>query len=433
MIPPVSMPDYVSELEVFLHQQYSQGQESSQGLFTLDRQRAVEIISRCQLPGSEFWILKFIQAASILRVKSLDIRQTKTENTIRIYGKNWPIQDFEQVFFNVAETGSGAIDNLRLALWSLGIGQSRAFQLTFPNSDRSYLWDGAKMTIRKSLKLAYLHVTVSHRTRKSGQIFSVLSPLRAASINTQVADLVRSRAFTAPITLRIDGLRCDGFQNSPSHGFQDLSYPLRCYGLDLNIPPLPIPPGTYENPSVPKDPNLHKLSENFSYGSLRSSQGAIAFLVGHCAWVKSGERGGYKKGSHRSTISWIRHGVIIQQDELDLPRLAISLGLFVNASHLNTDLTGFALPASQAQPLQKLACREMAAHLSLTELAIDYAEAKRDIEQGLGEGILATLGALLIGAATFIGIYSGLNPEKLIQCIQDDYLEFHKAWTSKYV
>lgn len=429
----VNTTDCVSELEVFLHSKRSEGDENSRGEFTLNQELALEKIANYQLPGNEYWILKLIQAASLLGVKSFDLKQTKTENALRIYGQNWPHQLFEGAFFSVESTGSGALDHLRMALWSVGISQRRAFQLTFPRSEKSYFWDGAQMTVKKSLNLPCLYLNVSHRIRESDKILSVLNPSRAARVNARVLELVRHRAFTAPITLRVDGRRHDGLQHCPSHGFQEFSYPMYCFGVEFAGPALSIPPGTFETPNRPRQMELARLCQNFDYGSLRSSHGAVAFLCTHCGKSESGERRGYRKQAQSSRVYWVRHGVVVQEDVIDLPEFSTSFGIFMNASHLDSDISGFALRESQTHPIKKKIFGELTALLEETRWNFSTSRVASGANGYLAGSVFATIvGALMLGAVNFVSIFSGLNPEQLLQSAEDDCAEFVTAWKRRF-
>lgn len=311
--------DSFSELDAYLQSQSGEGRVDSSGVFTLERQAALEKLSRFQLPDQHSWAVKVVQAAVTGGSQALQIRQGISVTTFVFEGGEFSSsQEFEQAFLDPRPSGHRSLDHLIVALFSVGFGRQRAFQFSWPNSDQSLVWTGQELRrVRRRKSSLNAQLCVSHRAFNE----TVSAALKFASLNAALLMRLKEWAFTCPIPLSVDGLRVDRLQNCPSQGESAGNLPVALGWASASIPPLSLPPGTFSRPAqVPTDASVACL--------------ITAHLTGKYLLEQD--------PNHSSCVYWVVDGVVgdvLLLDHFD----SVTCAVIVSAEGLGSDASGLTL------------------------------------------------------------------------------------------
>jgi hypothetical protein len=152
-----------------------------------------------------------------------------------------------------------------------------------------------------------------------------------------------------PLPLRIEGQRVDNLLHCAAT--EGDGYTLAVGFADSDAPELGLPPGLFKRGRFPRiSPGIGldnvAVAAKLTIASLpaRTSASLPYLLHRNREWVQTG--GGYhtfKRKEELSTVYWVSHGVIVDQEPLGKELSEVSVIAFANAEGLPTDLTGIRL------------------------------------------------------------------------------------------
>lgn len=396
--------DELSDLDRLLLEQVEEARLHSAGSFTISGEKALEKLAAFQLPRETAWASKLVQAAVVGGARSLIVRQNNSENVF-VFEKpslTWTVNQVEAAFYDPQVTTDSALDHFKRGLWPVSIRDMRPFRLVLPGASEILFWDGERLRRRPGAPAKNLELSVSNRNRHSGPL-NLLSPWDGTQINREVRKELRENCFTCPIPLSLNEQRLDALQGCPLHGFSPTSYPMRVGLSEAELPELPVPKLTAEG-YKPVNPGESKLNDVFHPKVDTPNRVNVGVLVAITLEPTTmGEASMPIPLRRPCAINWVRDGIVIKREQLDMPLLAVSAGLFVSAEGLETDLTGFEpVKGPELERRQKLACR--AATIRVKAAQFSSASYIR--------GVLKrayTLGGLIMGAG-LLAAYSSVDP-----------------------
>jgi hypothetical protein len=433
------------QLEAFLQAQKAEGQMSSEGGFTLDRDKALQKIAEFQSPYPESWALNLAQASVLLGGTDLTISQGSKETEFLSVLGGWEYQDFdfEKEFFNPSTLPVNGLQVLRTALWSAGVGQKKPFQLSLPDEDKSYIWDGEKLIVMGGTKPSnHLRITVSHRSLIDGKGFPILRSVQAATYNNTLKEHLAGCLYTLPIATYLDSLRLECYGNSPTHGFKRHSYPVRVFGFETGRPALPTSSSCIV--SSEQNPKLVPLCQAINLIEFYQKPWSIIVLLSaHGGLYGSGDSTNWRTEPTHSVVCWVRHGVVVQKEQVDLPKLSVSVSIHLSADGLPTDYSGFSINEDAAAPIRKEALRLVAGYLRDEEVDFEVADRTwfntKKVLSGVavagGTGLVfltGPVGFFVVFAGLFGGISLAQGVEALCTQFGKDYAKLQKAFPERF-
>lgn len=436
-----------SPLERLLQEQYQGGEAVFPGRFTMHREKALEKIARFGLPYPEAWILKLAQAAKVLDSHYLDIKQSRSETKIGMDPRQcWTNDEFERSFFDPSPCADEGLDLLRAGLWSVGIGYHRPFRLRLPGQPAALYWDGFGLARVEGATGPRLSIDISHRTVSEGKGLPLLREVQAVLYNASLLKVIGASLFTLPLELRVDSRRVDGYQFSATHGFSARNHPLALHWLQVpGQAPLEIPPATETGLRVaqPAQQELQKLSAAFRTTIPPNVKPTAAVLVSaHADLVSSGKNSNWEAFPTVSCLSWIRRGVVVQQEEFAMTKTTVSLNVLANADHIRTDLTGFGLNEDELATLRQAVCLQVSSVLSsasydLSLIDWDWHRTKMKAAggvafTGLAVGAFSPLGFLAAAAGGFSMLMMANGLAKIDRALERGRDQLVQQWLEAY-
>lgn len=296
----------------------------SSGRFTICGSRELRRLSQFRLPNSDWWVLKILQGMVSLGARELSIvcTATATEFEADWQGKGL-LERLELALWQADQEVEPALEHLRQALWSEGFASKRPFRLSAPYQSVALCWDGQALGRQPQTPPSRLKLVLWHARSWSF--------LRSLAVRQIVLRQLRERAFFCgvPLTVngrRLDGLACtfeeDGFAYPVALGF----CPGR--GAELTIPLIAL----LESKSLRSGPL--SLCRVLVHASQMPSRTLVASLIRL-----------HPNGSlpNRSTLLWVRDGVVVDEEALEISRSCFSFVLFASAEGLASDPGGFRL------------------------------------------------------------------------------------------
>jgi hypothetical protein len=353
-------PSMSSGLEQLLQQHYT-GQVVEGGEFTLNRERALEKIADHQLPYPDAWVLKLVQGVVLSGSPALHVNQTGIVTVLEFEVYSEFADGFEKSFFDPAPHALPDVDSLRAGLWTVGLKQRRPFKLT--THQHSFFWNGFEMTEWPDrADPGRCLIEISHRTLEQGKGLPLIREIQAAELNAGLLKVLTSSVFTAPIEIRVDGLRLDGFHKCPENSFSERDLPLKMFWLP-GEPELPVPPSNRDNLySYIGHQKLQVLGQEFSAAPTCSPVSSAALVCAH-VYHDSEDYRGWRTTERHSFLFWVKSGVVIQKEKFSFPKGCLSVALFVSAEGLRTDFTGFGLDESESLERKRQVCGDLMALL----------------------------------------------------------------------
>lgn len=335
----------MSDLDSFLESQAGGGTHHSEGMFTLSLLAAREKFSQNQLPHPGAWALKLIQAAVAGgQARSIRVSQGRKSQTFLFSApSHWqPTMIWELFEHPQYDPGYRDLAHLRVALWVIGIQQRRPFEIRFEGEPSSLVWTGETLLYRTlpeaapSFSLTFRHQPADEQWTRFE--FSRNSAFR----NSDVSQALVDGAFTCPVPLTLDGRRLDALALCPSQGHGPFSQPVLIGGAKADLPSFPLPPGTFERLRPVDEAEANRVDTVVKIESTGEFQ--LAFLVSlHVGPKNQGRSLSWESRTAHSYVNWICDGIVVHQEKLPLPRRMASLGFFLNADGLETDLTTMGL------------------------------------------------------------------------------------------
>lgn len=366
----------MSELhDRFLQEQATEGTYDSEGQFTLGAQ-AVTKMAKYAFADESLWLVRMVQAAVAAGATSISIKQTVTATEILFEPGAAFYADEVIAALGTTEPYPGpAVSLLVSGLQAVAMGQNRAFSLEFTDHLRyryvSYLrgklcvGDSAnerKVTQKQQIKLSvawpgyYRHTALPEMATltERARICPIEVRLDGRVINNVFApkppETETSRAYLAVGGLIGQGQTLQEFwgpaalYSTSNFGISD-KFTDRRPVVKMRVPVSPIL-GLFQL-------FYHYRVLNWGYGK------SVAFEFG----VKP----------EKTIVHWLRFGVISESEELPWDPQGVSAHIYLDASDLPTDASGFRLRAS-------LESREARIKESLTLLAPNLHEVIQGID-----------------------------------------------------
>jgi hypothetical protein len=442
-----------SQLESFLNTHRADGELLEQeGSFTLAREKALHKLAGFRLPYQGAWAAKIVQCAVLVSNQS-GIRVQQTMREIR-FGfdcpSNWTLEQLESAFFTPEPGEDPAVNHLMSALWTVGVGNKRGFLLTLPELREALLWDGAVLHRLPLDEPIGCSLTVSHRPSDHSIRDWVNDPGLSRRLNVEVATVLSERCYSCPVPLLLDGRRLDGFQLCPTHGWRGGSFPFFLSFLDEAEGTVRIPPGTFENlrAAEKKDavsPGLHVMSvEALKNLQKKSDCPGVMMLAAHASKALSRRYSKWETRKAPSVCYWVRDGVVVDSDIIDVPNSACSVALFLDADDLRTDISGLALVADTAKASRLVkGSRLVKSRLSKVADTVFKPVVSEAGKQGkivggalllLGTGLLFASpvhGFACMGAGVLTMQTGGKEEKELVVTYSEDLRSLADAWPDK--
>lgn len=383
------------DLREYLREQGEQGCPEGEGQFTLAEKEAIRKLGAFQLPFEGAWILKIVQA--------LVAGGTTGTISVRIAARwvhidfeappSWTVEAVRRALLSATPPSEDSLQHLVVGLRAVAFKDSRRFRLALAGAVLE--WNGAFEIVERERRhtLSVEHV----RTRASA------SEARGSQEVATLIKVLRERAFTCPLELQIDSVVSSGLAGCPSHGFNRGTVPISTLHSGAVTPQfVPPPPVASRLPQIPTFPRLTKFLAG--QWSLPPKLGCLAVV---CAHIRPIGGSHWRVWSCPSYCYWIRDGVVVERARIPLKNRGVSVGLYLSASGLDTDLTTLSLLSSSEKNQRfQAAARELTSQLDGIDLAGILYPAKQERELGT----LANLIAPALGSVVMFGLKPVLLP-----------------------
>ena len=358
-----------SRLELYLSGQLTEAMLDSSGSFTMARERAVEKLAAFQLPRPATWILKLIQGLVAGGTDSIRISLRARETELRFQlAQPWSLEAVEDAFWDPEITDCVALDHLKRGLWNVAIKQQCPFQLNLAGWEQALIWTGQEL---RRLKIA----AESHSTLTLSCQQSLQGARNSPQTNADLLREIQHYAFVCSVPLSVDGRRVDALQAGPHHGYGPTTVPFFLATASAFLEKLSVPLGTWEgySPEVVAEGQPERLGRRKVGGRGPVSVAGVVAL--HRERDNDGD---WQARSARSHMYWVKDGVVVHQEELDLEAdVSISCGVFASAQGMATDLTGFSfMDGAEVAERRRKACASIKPIWSCTEWSLDYLNMK---------------------------------------------------------
>lgn len=415
-----------SDLERYLREQENEGQSVSEGAFTISRDEALAKLSKFQLPFQEAWVVKMVQAGvAHPTFSSLNFILTHKESLFKCKGNcRWTLDEVEEALLDPNYSEDRGLLHLVTALRVVGFAEKRAFWLEIPGLSEKMVWDGSQLSRMVSERTAVtFEVVISLKgLDDDGGFFGLEGRKIATRRNAAASQNLHNICHTCPKPLSLDGARIEGLEMNPNHGWGGQSQLMAMGFGDGVLPELKVPPRTVSRSVVSQVSVEETLSEvtaeqrNFDKDRKVFS---IAYLVSaHLARVKSGKQFVWQERQGQSLFYWVQDGVVIFSEPMGLSPDFCSVGCYVSAEGLDTDLTGFSLLDSPDKQIMIDEARRLL-RIGLAEVhTIDFEEMIRKAQKkargagvffavlGVGAFFVSPLHSILFGGLGFYSFFT---------------------------
>lgn len=333
------------ELKGYLDKLRAAGASTGEASFTIDQQKAWEKLGALQLRQPHLWVLKIVQAAVAGRANSLEIAQGVGETVFVIQGApGWTRERLHAAALLSEHPEDPGLGHLAVAIRALAKGTSLPFLLGYPDGLRE-AWTGDRFTTQGQEPAGsnFALVVAHHRLadRRDSE-----SDMRA--MGASIGRLLTSYAYTAPIPIQLDRRRINGVEFDPEFGISPHSVILSL----LEIPPSELCPAleVTTSPDLAGTPAF-RLTRGWTQRDelCQARVGGLGLVTAH---FKRSRHHGLKPYAETAQLLWVRDGVVVNRDRLWYSG-PVSVGVLLNASGLETDLSGMELSWSDARSQQR--------------------------------------------------------------------------------
>jgi hypothetical protein len=301
----------------------------SEGSFTLIQDDAWSKLTEFQLSIEEGWVLKLVQAVSVLPEGALWVKQTPTESTFQVKGgDNWTREAIESQVFNLSVQSNRDLDHMGLAVRILVQMQERPFLIQYGDGER-VVWNGHKFCPMAPGEPNKFILKVGHygvgKFRGAG----------GARAYGNIAGALRQHCHLSPADIFFGSLRL-----FPGENDHDMGTPARGKPLGL----LPVDENHLENSAELEQfhlPNFGRIEADLGsqFFSLQTQKGltqpqkVVALFSVFC-------RNKSQFLARSSRLLWINDGVIVHRESLDIPPKQVAVAVIASSKGLLTDLSG---------------------------------------------------------------------------------------------
>lgn len=346
----------MQDLGAFLAGQCSEGFLDSEGEFTLDTERAARKLAKFSLPDDYSWVLKLIQAAVAWECPQIKVTQ-RQEYSSFTFCPPGPLPTPKDVVTTVLQgslESSAPLDRFSIALralveqtglsFVLGIReQDGEVETLFAGPDTSALAEAERKSWGQ-LKERGIKVAVSHQLK--GEYYTGrYAPrfLLKEHRDLEIAEQLIHKAFVCPVPLTLDARSLTSPLEHPEIGFAKRWRPLCLLPLRSSerLPTLPLQ-GPFESGLYPLFAD--KKIEIPESPDQAPPVGWLLWQILHPAL----EFGGDDHKLSGPEFFWVQDGIVIAKETaISLNTAGSRAVILLNATGLETDLTGFALKESE--------------------------------------------------------------------------------------
>ena len=341
-----------SEFHTWLQNQQDQGTFSSEGSFSLKRERSWQKLGAFQLPFPEAWVLELVQCAVALGVEEVQVAQTWRESRFSfVGGREITPEDVEVAVFEMPEYLPRGLVALGTAVRALGKGSRHPFCLCYQGA-KGQAWTGDRF-INRHVGLkgeVQFSVIVSHFEIGDGigDIWSLSGDaLREKML--RISGTLSGQCYAAPTRIFLDGRQLNGPQNDPVFGLTTSVRPLALLKITNDeLPGLSFPMSQGLRTCGTSDLQIHSgFGESLEKCEILEQSVLLllsAFLENEDHKPMAGRM---RERKQAAELLWIVDGVVAQRERLPW-KGSVSFAVLVSGDGLETDLTGLALRESEA-------------------------------------------------------------------------------------
>lgn len=341
-----------SQLLEWLKEKQCEGNADSEGSFTLTQDRAWDKLAAFQLPFSEAWMVKLVQAAVALEAQEIAVYQTWQATSVIMRGvRGLSHDDLVDAVLGWNRTPTSGLEHLSTAVRVLAKGVKRPFMLDYGEGS-SQVWTGSRFAQRtvSARKDQSLNFTVYHFSFDTHS-WQVSSDTMKATI-VSLSEALMKHCYPCPVPLKLDGRTINGIHSDPEFGVSQTSRTLGALAISSpELPPIDFPWGSRFKRCQQSDLQMELTTPGLVTDS--TSFGALAVLTAKLLTDRHGRATSELVASPaRGQMVWVRDGAVVQREELDIPG-RVTLSLVLGAEGLETDLTGFQLRKTEQYQARK--------------------------------------------------------------------------------
>ena len=359
------------ELDLFLNQLSKDGVRDSEGFFTVAGDRALKKLAVHQLPREAAWVLKVMQAAVQARASYIHVLQSRRSIQFQLHRAHFgSFRQMVEAWTQASGLATPAQGDLAVALRTVCFAAQRPAVLAHhdpENGVSAVIWDGESLSsIQSASDLARGNIPISWVPAGCWAV-RVYAPSGQRLRADEFEELNRY-AITCPVPLEVDGRNLNHF------GLNDVSRERASVMFSAQ---------TVKKDDLPGRQGI-RLPPNLGDGRRVT-----------VAWVL------YRDMKEQpSRISWVRGGVVVEEEEFHLHCDGLYFRVFVPAEGLETDLTTlvprFPRPESRRE-WTRLALSQVRDDLKLDQNLAQRIEEElaSTVERNWGTAGIALLGGLL--------------------------------------
>ncbi len=335
------------DLGAFLAEQRAEGEQDSEGSFTVATDRAQTKLGEFMLTGEFDWVLKVVQSVNAWRAPELRLRQTRVATSFYFCppsGKSFPT---DSVIVSALRSGSlnpdDPVDQLCMALRALVNQGKLSFVLAIRNQgqlgepifagDDTTRLDSKTRHEWANLADDGVRLTVSHfqgHEGTSGRYVPTFSGIQRRDL--EITRVLQQRALVSPSPIFLDGRLLTNLATHPEWGMSRRARPLgygqgdRDVGFALSRPlgELQIPVPAHDNQE------MWYYLVGLNWMALRSRARKLQSMLDAFE----------PKGAEYHRVHWVRHGVVVNAQPVTRTSEHLALAIFLPAEAKRTDLTG---------------------------------------------------------------------------------------------
>lgn len=345
----------MSELNQFLHARLQEGEESESGDFKLDREGAVRKTAAHQISQPGYWALKVIQAL-VAGGEGVEIRvKLGRKRTVFQAGTfaGWPTEEIEERFWLLESDPERSFQHLKTGLWNVGMHQGRCFTIGLPGKVELH-WNGRAFERRESrVARESFSLTVDHL--EPGLSVWAMKGWRAAHREiASVSQALSGRGICCPVPLYLGGRRLDALYLCPYHGACGTSaVPMAIGFVSAGEPRWTVSRGTFEGlnwrDKLKTRAQFRRSVEEAIEAAAPVEQTWLAYLYTAGLSETGGKNSELVIQAKNSRCNWVMDGVVVHRENFLKESTRVSVGVFLSAEGLETDLTTLNLRQSEAR------------------------------------------------------------------------------------
>ena len=318
-----------SEIYDFLQSQESVGQVDSEGSFTLIKDDAWSKLTEFQLSVEEGWVLKFVQAVSVLEHGALWVSQTPTESTFVVRGAGaWTRDAVESQVFHLNVSSNRELGHLGLAIRILVQMRERPFLIQYGDGER-VVWNGQKFCQMSEGPPGNFVMKVGHygigKFRGAG----------GARAYANIAGALRQHCHLSSADIFFNTQRILPGENDLDMGTPAYGKPFGLLGVNEHhlddpdhLAPIHLPKiGRIEADLGSQFFRLQRQEK------LDQPQKVLALF----SLFRTSSLGFSPRGSR---FFWINDGVIVHRESIDTAPMPVAVAVVASSKGLDTDLSG---------------------------------------------------------------------------------------------